>query len=70
MKTCTKCKTEKPTEDFRKHNRSRDGLDTQCRECRNSKIKSNKTSVANQKSHRKRWAQQMARHLKLGPNDY
>lgn len=37
MKTCTKCKTEKPatTKFFRKRLRYKSGLNTQCRQCEN-----------------------------------
>ncbi len=37
-KACTKCKVEKPmtTEYFPPHNKCRDGLDSWCRDCRNS----------------------------------
>jgi hypothetical protein len=36
MKTCTKCKIEKPrtSEFFPPHNKCKDGLDSWCRECR------------------------------------
>ena len=34
MKFCNTCKTEKPLSDFNKHKRMRDGLASQCRECK------------------------------------
>jgi hypothetical protein len=33
MRTCTKCKIEKPTSEFYKHTKYKDGLKTQCKEC-------------------------------------
>lgn len=47
MKTCPKCSTEKPLEEFNKHSRNKDGRDYYCRECssemkRLSKIKNKK----------------------------
>ena len=33
MKKCTKCKEEKPFEDFNKHKRLKDGRQSNCREC-------------------------------------
>ncbi len=35
MKTCTKCKIEKPFEDFGKNRTKKDGLCTWCKDCRN-----------------------------------
>ena len=37
MKKCTKCKTEKPASDYNKNASRRDGLQTMCRECSNSR---------------------------------
>lgn len=34
MKTCSKCKAEKAHEDFNRRSRSKDGLESQCRACR------------------------------------
>ena len=41
MKTCTKCKVEKPKtlEYFTKHPKTKDGYDTWCRECKNTQAK-------------------------------
>jgi len=35
MKTCTKCKSQKPVTDFCKRNRSKDGLNHWCKQCVN-----------------------------------
>ena len=35
-KICTKCKVEKPKQDFHKNCQSKDGLASNCKECRNS----------------------------------
>ena len=37
MKTCTECKIEKPLTEFNKRKQNSDGLDCNCRECRNIK---------------------------------
>ena len=34
MKTCSKCKTEKPRSEFSKHLQNKDGLDCYCRACK------------------------------------
>lgn len=42
MKTCSKCKIEKPFEDFAKREKSIDGYRGQCRKCQNAQIRSRK----------------------------
>ena len=42
MKTCSKCKIEKPFEDFAKREKSLDGYRGQCRKCMNAAIKARK----------------------------
>jgi 5-methylcytosine-specific restriction endonuclease McrA len=41
MKTCTKCKTEKPLDQFRKHSRHADGYTTWCTPCHSQVNKEN-----------------------------
>ncbi len=68
VKTCTKCKQEKPLAEFGRYTRTKDGLDTQCKECRKSKQKTPESR--NLPGNRRQWTEGMMRHLELGPGDY
>ena len=39
MKKCSKCKEEKPLEDFNKNKRSKDGRQSSCKECKREQNK-------------------------------
>jgi len=45
MKTCTKCKTEKPLDEFGKLKSSKDGKQYYCKECRKKYIINNKEKI-------------------------
>lgn len=68
MKVCTKCKQEKPPTDFGRYARTKDGLDTQCKECRRAKLRTPESR--NLPGNRRQWTEGMMRHLELGPGDY
>ena len=68
MKTCTKCKETKPVDRYGKYSRTRDGLDTQCKDCRDKKTKT--PEYRNQKCNKSDWATKTYRMLRLGPNDH
>jgi hypothetical protein len=68
MKPCTKCQTPKPLSEFRKSNRTKDGLDTQCRDCRKAKAKT--TEARNTPSTRANWARGTLAKLHLTERDY
>jgi len=68
MKPCTKCQTPKPLAEFRKSNRTRDGLDTQCRLCRKAKAKT--AEARNNPSTRANWARGTMAKLHLTERDY
>src|ERR1051326_2514527 len=40
MKTCHRCNTLKPFTDFNRHARSKDGFQSECRECQSKRAKS------------------------------
>lgn len=56
MKTCTKCGIDKDLSGFHRSSKAKDGVQNQCRECRNAKasvyVKNNKEKYY---EHRKRW---------------
>lgn len=59
MKVCSKCKTEQPRENYNKYNKSKDGLQSRCKECSRAAGKehyhANKEKyVANQMAWRKK----------------
>jgi len=68
MKLCTKCQTPKPLSEFRKYNRTKDGLDTQCRSCRQAKAKT--AEARNTPSTRAKWARGTMAKLHLTERDY
>ena len=68
MKPCTKCTLTKLLCEFRKSNRTKDGLDTQCRSCRQAKAKT--AEARNTPSTRANWARGTMAKLHLGPGDY
>jgi len=68
MKPCTKCQTPKPLSEFRKYNRTKDGLDTQCRSCRQAAAKT--TQARNTPSTRANWARGTMATLHLTERDY
>ena len=68
MKTCTKCKQEKPLAEFGRYARNKDGLDTQCQACRRAKLRTPESR--NLPGNRRQWTEGMMRHLELGPGDY
>jgi hypothetical protein len=68
MKPCTKCDTAKPLCEFRKYNRTRDGLDTQCRDCRQAAAKT--TQARNTPSTRAKWARGTMATLHLTERGY
>jgi hypothetical protein len=68
MKTCTKCKETKSFDRYGRYSRTRDGLDTQCKDCRNKKAKT--PEYRNQEATRTRWANGIYKGLRLGPGDY
>jgi len=68
MKTCTKCHQPKPLGEFRRYNRTRDGLDTQCRSCRQAKAKT--AEARNTQSTRANCARGTMAKLHLTERDY
>ena len=46
MKTCPKCKAEKPETDFCKDPRKKDGLESHCKDCRRAYRNANKERIA------------------------
>jgi len=68
MKICTKCHQAKPLSEFRRYNRTRDGLDTQCRDCRKASAKT--TQARNKLSARANWARGTMANLHLTERDY
>jgi hypothetical protein len=66
VKTCTKCKQEKPPTDFGCYARTKDGLDTQCKECRRAKLRTPESR--NLPGNRRQWIEGMMK--QLGPGDY
>jgi hypothetical protein len=68
MKLCTKCYREKPFVEFRKSNRTKDGLDTQCRSCRRAKAKT--AEARNTPSTLANWACGTLANLQLTERDY
>jgi hypothetical protein len=67
-KPCTKCQTPKPLCEYRKSNRTKDGLDTQCRSCRQAKAKT--AEARNTPSTRANWARGTMAKLHLTERDY
>jgi 5-methylcytosine-specific restriction endonuclease McrA len=51
MKRCSKCKVEKPFEEFNKDKLKKDGFDNQCKYCRKQYRKENKYKLSEQKKH-------------------
>lgn len=49
MKTCTKCKIEKPESEFSRHANKKDGLQTQCKKCVSEYRSANSKKIAEQK---------------------
>lgn len=45
MKTCTKCKTEKPKAEFNKHKKNKDGLQSHCKQCRHDHYTDNAEAI-------------------------
>ncbi len=68
VKTCTKCKQEKPLAEFGRYTRTKDGLDTQCRSCRQAKAKT--AEARNTPSTRANWARGTLAKLHLTERDY
>jgi hypothetical protein len=68
MKPCTKCQTPKPLSEFRKSNRTKDGLDTQCKACRREKAKT--AEARNTPSTLANWARGTMANLHLTERDY
>ena len=68
MKLCTKCQTPNPLSEYRKSNRTKDGLDTQCRACRQAKAKT--AEARNTPSTRANWARGTLATLHLTERDY
>jgi hypothetical protein len=68
MKPCTKCTLAKPLCEFRRSNRTKDGLDTQCRSCRAAKAKT--AEARNTPSTRANWARGTMANLHLTERDY
>ena len=66
MKTCTKCKQEKPLAEFGRYTRTKDGLDTQCKECRRAKWRASESR--NLPGKRRQWIEDMMKQLR--PGDY
>jgi hypothetical protein len=66
MKTCTKCKQEKPLAEFGRYTRTKDGLDTQCKECRRAKLRTPESRKLPGK--RRQWIECTMK--QLGPGDY
>lgn len=54
IKICTKCKTEKDTNEFGKHKARPDGLQCWCKECNNSSLRNNRSKIKNKKKSIKR----------------
>ena len=61
MKTCSKCKVEKPLSGFNKHSSNKDGHQYQCKECRKE---------TNRKSFQKRYAANNEKFLDYYKNQY
>jgi hypothetical protein len=68
MKPCTKCDQPKPLTEFRKSNRTKDGLDTQCKACRKAKAKT--AEARNTPSTRAKWARGTLAKLHLTERGY
>jgi len=66
MKKCTKCKQEKPLPEFGRYTRTKDGLDTQCKECRRAKWRTPESR--NLPGNRRQWIEDTMK--RLGPGDY
>jgi len=64
MKKCTKCKQEKPLAEFGRYTRTKDGLDTQCKECRRAKWRTPESR--NLPGNRRQWIEDMMKQLGLG----
>lgn len=67
-KRCHHCDTRKDVSAFYKNAATYDGLDTYCIECIKQIRKS--PEYKNQKFVRKRWPNDMMRHLKINDKDY
>ena len=53
MKTCSKCKIEKPESDFCKEKRKKDGLCSQCKICKNKTTRKYRATSEGREAHRK-----------------
>lgn len=72
MKTCTKCKVEKPEAEFNKDASKKDGLTSQCKSCAREYHMGNKDRIAAYKSERykanpERFAEYQRKHRQANP---